>query len=126
MAGEQRCRPDAEQRHQRDHDDGVQGHEARILHVAAGQHRAALSGPDLFADPRRGHERHQQGSGKLCPASREHRRELALPEQHGDRDPDDEDRYPGQDERGGAQAPPPREPGPGLPRGGQVLVRSSR
>ena len=62
--------------------------------MAAGQDRAALSGPDLFADPRCDNERHHQGSGKLCPASREHRFELALPEQHRDSDPDDKDRYP--------------------------------
>ena len=45
VTADQRRGPDAEQGHQRDHDDGVQGHEARILDVAAGQERTTLGRP---------------------------------------------------------------------------------
>ena len=68
MTADQRRRPDTEQGHQRDHDDGVQGHEARILNVAACEDRAPLSRPYSLANPCRDDERHEKGSGELGPA----------------------------------------------------------
>jgi hypothetical protein len=103
---DERRRPDAEQGHQRDHDDGVQGQETRILDVAAGQNRPTLGRPYPFADPGHDDERDEQGSGEFGAARREHGSEAALPEQPGDGDPEEKGRYPGQDKRGGAQAPP--------------------
>ena len=100
VAGDQRRRPDAEQRHQRDHHDGVQGQETRVLNVAAGQQRAPLGRPDPLADPGRDHEHHEQRGGELRPARGQHSFQAALLEQVGDGDPDDKGRYPGQGERG--------------------------
>ena len=68
MTTDQRRRPDTEQSHQRDHHDGVQGQEAGILNVAAGQDRTTLRRPYPLANPGRDNERHQKGSGELGPA----------------------------------------------------------
>src|SRR5208337_4440336 len=94
---------------------GVQGQEARILNVAAGQNRTTLRWPYSLANPGRDNQRHQKGSGEFGPARREHSFESALSEQPGNSDPKDGDRYPGQDKRGGAQASPPSEPNSCLP-----------
>ncbi len=68
MTTDQRRRPDTEQSHQRDHDADVQGHEARILNVAACEDRTTLRRPYSLANPCRDNERHKKGSGELCPA----------------------------------------------------------
>jgi hypothetical protein len=89
-----------------DHHDGVQGQEARVLDVPAGQHRTWFSRPDPLADPGHDDQPHQQRSGQLGPACREHGPEAALAEQPADGNPQQQDRDPGQDERGRVQAPP--------------------
>ena len=121
VAADQHRRPDAEQGHQRDHHDGVQGEEARVLNMAAGQHRAAFRWPDPLTDPGRDHERHQERSGEFCPPRREHGFEAPLPQQRADGDPDDEDRHPAHEERGKAQALPPRTPNGCLPSCGGLV-----
>jgi hypothetical protein len=80
MTADQCRRPDTEQGHQRDHHDGVQGEKAGVLDVAAGQDRTTLGRPDPFADPGPDHQGHEQRSGELGPARREHGAKAALPE----------------------------------------------
>jgi hypothetical protein len=110
MITDQRRRPDAEQGHQRYDHEGVQGQVARVLDVAAGQHRTAFGRPDPLADAGRDDQRDQRRRGELGPARRQHGSEVTLPEQISDRDPQDQRRYPGHHERGRAQPPPPGEP----------------
>ena len=83
----------------------MQGQEARVLDVAAGQDRTGFGGPDPLADPGHDDQPHQERSGELGPACRQHGPEAALPEQAGDGNPQQGDRDPGQDERGRAQTP---------------------
>jgi len=70
--------------------------------MAASQHRTAFRRPDPLTNPGRHNERHQEGSGELRPARREHGFEAPLAQQRGDGDPDDEERYPAHKERGKA------------------------
>ena len=96
----------------------MQGQEAGILNVAAGQDRATLRWPYPLANPGRDNQRHQQGSGWFCPACREHRSEAALPAQPGDSDPKGRSRCSG-GKGGQAQTTPP-------PRTGLLPARDQR
>ena len=102
MTADQRRRTKTKHCHQRDHHDGVQGHVARILNVAAGQDRVRFRWPYPLTDPGRNNQRHQSGRREFRPACSEHGFQAALPEQLRDPCRYDDDRYPGQRERGGA------------------------